>query len=347
MSEGDGVCDRPLLDRTRRVLSWDEQTIAQRLHPDFNRYFRFLREEPDAFDRYLEEVRYLARVGHLRGRVLDLAAGFGLSAICLRILGADAVVCVDCVETKIETARKLASLVQEDAVTFHLGDAASVPVSNESIDAVLIKDAASHFRHPADVYAEVARVLKRGGRLTIVDDRNARNRHVQRDTQKLWEMSEEGTAEELATLGMDESFMQMRFEHIASRFPGISVEQATSIARTTRGHTFEMLDEVVPRVLAGESVRNRTDATCINPRNGIVQERLIDPMELTRQLDQLGFRGRLALPYAWDPQVARNSDGSLRSLLRHRLVELLWLSETARGWLIGRIWNFVVVAVKQ
>jgi 2-polyprenyl-3-methyl-5-hydroxy-6-metoxy-1,4-benzoquinol methylase len=138
------VSDPGLLGRMRSVFSLDEETVSRDLHPDFNRYFRPVLRSPGAFDQYVADVRYLKAIGRLTGRVLDLAAGFGVTALCLRALGVASVSCLDLVETKTSTARKLVALAQATDVDIRHGDATTIPFDNDTFDAVLIKDAASH-----------------------------------------------------------------------------------------------------------------------------------------------------------------------------------------------------------
>jgi len=101
-----------------------------------------------------------------------------VTAICLRALGIEQITCLDLVETKVSTASKLANLVQSDRISFQLGTATKTSFEDSSFDGVLIKDAASHFSLPSSVYAEVSRILRPGGRLVIIDDRNALNSRI-------------------------------------------------------------------------------------------------------------------------------------------------------------------------
>lgn len=340
--------DSDLIRRLRDVFLLDEATITRQLHPDFNRYFRDLLTNKAAFDTYLEEVRYLASAGHLSGHVLDLAAGFGVTAICLRALGADRVTCLDLIETKVAIARKLAELVRADSCSWLLCDAAAIPLEDHSVDGVLVKDAASHFRYPMKVYAEIARVLRPAGRLVVFDDRNALNRQVTRATQEVWEVSEAGSRDDLARLGLSVSFTQMRRDYIARRFPSLDERQIARIASETRGYTFRMLEYAVPLMIEGGSTDLERDAQCINPENEVVQERLIDPLQLVRQLARVGFEARVLPPASWDPVVWRRRRGTQRGLWSRRLASSMWWP-TQRLWpfLIKRMAHFAVVAVKR
>jgi ubiquinone/menaquinone biosynthesis C-methylase UbiE len=347
VSDTQRIGDLDLLGRVRNLFLRDGDTAAAQLHPDFVRYFKNMFEEPADFDLYVDEVRYLAKVGRFRGQVLDLAAGFGLTAICLRALGVANVSCVDLVEVKVSTARRFAELVKADGCTFQLGDASGIPFADSCFDGVLIKDAASHFQNPAQVYAEVCRVLKPGGRFVLFDDRNALNHQVRLDTRALWERSETGTAAEVASIGMAVSFTQMRQEYILRRFPAIQPDIANAIANQTRGYTFALIDQIVPSFLAGKKTDIQPVAQCINPQNGIVQERLIDPILLTKELSKLGVDASVQPPPIWDPEIWRRRSGDGKGVWVRRFVRMIWPTQKAWPILVKRMGQFVVAGVKR
>ena len=336
-----------LLNRLRSIFSLEESTIARLLDPDFSRYFRHMLNNPAAFDTYFEEIEYIARIGALAGHVLDLAAGFGVTAICLRSLGIERITCMDLVETKVNSARKLGKLVQADGITFTRGNALNTSFDENSFDGVLIKDAASHFSHPSSVYAEVARILRPRGRLLILDDRNALNSSVRFATQQMWETSETGSREELARLGMKKSFTQMRLEYLMRRFPDLDSLTVNTLANRTRGHTYDMLDRVVNAIREGKRVEAEPFATCVNPENEIAQEQLIDPLKLAQQLGQCGFSARVDPTMQWDPESWKRMGGTWKGVLRRQLIHLIWPSQRIWPNLLRKMTAFIVVAIKR
>jgi len=339
--------DERLLRRIRETLCLDDQILARQLDPDFVRYFRHLLRDSIAIKRYFEEIDYLVQRGGLRGHVLDLAAGFGVTAVSLRMLGVDAATCVDISETKVMTGRKLVQLLQVDRCRFLLADGRQLSFANESFDGVLIKDAVSHFNDPLRIWAEVARVLKPGGRLVVFDDRNARNPHVAAATRKIWEMSETGSAKELQSLGLNSSFRRMRHEYIARRFPHLEERAIDAIADTTRGCTFEMLDRAVPSMLEGRTLELAPIAPCVNPESGIVQERLVDPLGLMRDLTKVGYRARLVPPLQWDPKTWLQDGGSWKGFWARTAVRMIWPTRALRPMLLQRMDHFLVAGLKR
>ena len=341
------VCNQDLLNRLRSIFLLEESTIAEKLDPDFNRYFRNMLDNPAAFDFYFEEIKYIARVGALSGHVLDLAAGFGLTAICLRALGVEQITCLDLVETKVSTARKLGNLVQSDRMSFQLGTAIKTSFEDNSFDGVLIKDAVSHFSRPSSVYAEVLRVLRPGGHLVIMDDRNALNSRIRSATQKIWETSETGSPEELAQFGMPKGFKQMRLEYLMRRFPEMDSSTASALADQTRGYTYNMLDQVVLSIHEGKRIEMELFATCVNPETEIAQEQLVNPLKLAHLLSQNGFSARVDPTMEWDPEVWRQIGGTWKGVLRRQLIHLLWPIQKMWPNLINKMPYFIVVAIKN
>jgi SAM-dependent methyltransferase len=215
------------------------------------------------------------------------------------------------------------------------------------VDGVLIKDAASHFRHPEQVYAEVSRVLKPGGRMILSDDRNALNASVRAATEQLWEVTETGSPGEVAKLGLRVCYTQMRRDYIGQRFPSLDTAQADWIARRTRGYTYVMLETAVPRLLEDQAMTLAPAARCINPENEIVQERLLDPVELCREVGRHGLDAHMLPPSAWDPGTAKRRGSRWRGRWRRRLAQVLWSAGIARRRLITRTADFLIVATKR
>lgn len=120
----------------------------------------------------LDLTRRLARSLELRPgqRVLDVASGPGATAF---LLASEFGVEVDAVDLGPETvARANATAAAEgvaDRVRFHLGDAERLPLPDESVDAVVCECAFCTFPDKATAAAEMARVLRPGGKVGITD----------------------------------------------------------------------------------------------------------------------------------------------------------------------------------
>lgn len=284
-------------DRLAGVFSLGRAEVAQVLHPDFLRYFRDFFAGKD-FTSYFSEMADVMSETEWVGSVLDLGCGFGVSSICLRILGAVSVIGCDFSPVKVDTATKLAKLVDIDGVSFSRGTAEDLSFPDQTFDGVLIKDTVSHLRHDTRCYAEVFRVLKPGGTLLIVDDRNILNHFVRWRTRRVWRISEFGSVKQLAEFGMDRSFTEMRKTYIQKQFPELDAKTSDRLARLSRGYLNSQLSGFVQNHRSGEDLPVPF-AKCVNPENAVLQERLIDPFELVGQLSEVGFRADIVLPSKW------------------------------------------------
>ena len=105
-----------------------------------------------------------------RTRVLDVAAGRGVSAITLATRFGCEVVGIDYSQRNIQAAKRDASargLLQK--VAFHCGDAERLPFADASFDAVICECALCTFPNKPSAVSEMARVLRVGGQVGLSD----------------------------------------------------------------------------------------------------------------------------------------------------------------------------------
>ncbi|MFK7961880.1 MAG: ArsR/SmtB family transcription factor [Phycisphaerales bacterium] len=98
--------------------------------------------------------------------VADLGCGTGDAARLLAPL-VDKVIAVDREPAMLEAARK--RLSDLDNVEYRTGELLSLPIDDGALDAAVISLVLHHVEEPADVCREIARCLRPGGRLLIVD----------------------------------------------------------------------------------------------------------------------------------------------------------------------------------
>lgn len=101
--------------------------------------------------------------------ILDVATAAGHTALALAQRGAHALG-LDLTPEMLDVARRLARERGLTNVEFGLGDAEALPVEDNSFDRVTCRIALHHFPNPAQATREMARVLKPGGRLVLVDN---------------------------------------------------------------------------------------------------------------------------------------------------------------------------------
>ena len=102
-------------------------------------------------------------------RALDVATAAGHTALALAQRGAR-VLGLDLTPEMLDVARRLAAERGLTDVEFGLGDAETLPLDDRSFDRVVCRIALHHFPNPAQATREMARVLKPGGRLVLVDN---------------------------------------------------------------------------------------------------------------------------------------------------------------------------------
>lgn len=111
----------------------------------------------------------LAQAGDVAGlRALDVGAGVGATGLALAARGAR-VVALDLTPAMLEAAR--AQAVERGLADFEtrVGDAAALPFPSESFDVVTCRVCAHHFGRARQAAGEMARVLRPGGKLLLID----------------------------------------------------------------------------------------------------------------------------------------------------------------------------------
>ncbi|MBU0793788.1 MAG: metalloregulator ArsR/SmtB family transcription factor [Alphaproteobacteria bacterium] len=106
--------------------------------------------------------------GHKLGRLLDVGTGTGRMAT-LFAGQAEQVLAIDRSAEMLRLAR--GKLPQEiaDRVHFLAGDFNALPIENEAADTAILHQVLHYAQAPERVIAEIARTLRHGGRLLIVD----------------------------------------------------------------------------------------------------------------------------------------------------------------------------------
>jgi ubiquinone/menaquinone biosynthesis C-methylase UbiE len=118
-----------------------------------------------------DDLRRLVELAGLRGdeRVLDVATGGGHTALAFAPHVRE-VVASDLTAPMLAAAEKFIRGQGAANVSFERADAEDLPFADASFDIVTARIAPHHFPHPQRFIAEVARVLRAGGRFLLDDN---------------------------------------------------------------------------------------------------------------------------------------------------------------------------------
>jgi ArsR family transcriptional regulator len=153
----------------------DSASLARALEARADRsrsFFDAVGPEWDAlrkvFDDDVLRARAITRLVDPGQTVADIGTGTGVLAIELARLGLR-VIAVDASSRMLDAARAKMDAEGIENVELREGDATDLPIANEETDAALAHMVLQYLPTPADAVREMARVVRRGGRVVIVD----------------------------------------------------------------------------------------------------------------------------------------------------------------------------------
>ncbi len=121
------------------------------------------------FDDDAQRARALSRLVPKGLRVADIGTGTGIFAVELARAGLD-VIAIDHADKMLEAAAANARAAGvADRIEFRRAEAASLPLTDGSVDAVFAHMVLQYVARPVEVLGEMARVLQPGGRAVVVD----------------------------------------------------------------------------------------------------------------------------------------------------------------------------------
>ena len=210
---------QPLLD----LFAQPQHIITSRFSPYFYTYFLAFFANRNRMLRKVKEMETLLERTNVSAgnKIVDVGCGFGLEAIVLAFLvpqGAT-VVGIDHNEEKIRLATRLADEVGAKNIKFQLQNGAELN-ENAWADIVLCRDVVSHVYDLNDFLESVGRMLRTGGVLYIMDDRNALSPITVFRTRRLQKHADRGVPdpERLRENDAPLNFFDLRRKLIAEHF---------------------------------------------------------------------------------------------------------------------------------
>ena len=251
--------------------------------------------EIDRFVRYALDLLAVADRPLTGQRILDAGCGYGLLLVICGFEGAEAMEGIDIDARAVGFANEYKRLLPSDIagrLEIQTGDVMRLPFPDASFDVVTSVEAISHYLDVSQGVVEIARVLKPGGALVISDGNNGRNRRYARMIRELWIAAEEGPGDRV--IGphiVGTPYRQRRAELIRELSPDLTDDQVSQLAIATAGYVrSEIRDavEVYGRSGALPPAKRQDGGPPVDP-DGATHERLFDPYELRRTLQQHGF----------------------------------------------------------
>jgi ubiquinone/menaquinone biosynthesis C-methylase UbiE len=251
---------------------------------------------------FMWHMRQICALGNLRNkRVLDVGCGFGWQALAISMIGNNTVIANDILPSMIDGANDCVKKLREKGVRFDvtplLGDICNLSLEPNSLDAIYSLEAVEHVHDIGQMFDSCARLLKKNGRLIVVNDCNVLSRSVKNDCQKMWLHREESWewARYLKSIrplehGEARPFSVMRREIIENVRPELNESSVQAIAKATAGLLKADIEKIAVDYHDGYPLPEVPKLDwCRNPLTGEFAERLLDPFEMAEMLESRNF----------------------------------------------------------
>ena len=309
-------------------------------NPDFNDY----RDDFNATDeRFQWLVYHLAELGQFHnGRILDIGCGFGWDAAALSLAANTTVVANDIrremtsvVEQRSAAIRNSGADIKIETLTC---DVCQIDLPPSSFDGIISDEAIEHI-HDLDALFKVCfRLLKPGRRAIFINDSNALNRALVKETEAYWKRrdADPQLIEEIKKTRPIENrdiqpYRLMRQEIIQRANPKLDPASVHRIATATAGMAADEIEPIARTYKPGMNLPTPPRLSwCRNPVTKEYCERLLDPFEVAEQLVANGFSAKVRHGFRKWPLNMLNGIG------------LRWLNEA----LFNYRPFFIVVAIK-
>jgi SAM-dependent methyltransferase len=254
-------------------------------------YYGDLPAQVERFDRYCRDNYALAGGIPVGREVLEVGCGMGIGLVHLACYGAEAHG-VEIIGWQVDLIDTYKELLGDLFGHIHAreGSADDLPHADEAFDLLLSVEAISHYRDYYSFLGEARRVLRPGGVLLISDGNNALNPWTRRRNRRIWDEHERPDFD--ADSAFPYYFVRVREQIIHKHFPTLPAHE---FALRTVGMVEDEILQACESYLAGGAHPQsyyRGELT-VHPKNGMVMERLLNPLQLAREMRGYGFATRV------------------------------------------------------
>ena len=138
------------------------------------------------FNDDVHRARAMTRLIAPRLRVADIGTGTGILARELVATGVE-VIAVDRSDRMLEAARRGTTGDAAARIEFRLGEANQLPLAADEVDAAMAHMVLHYVASPGEVLQEMARVVKPGGRVIVVDFVQHEHEWMKKELGVLWQ----------------------------------------------------------------------------------------------------------------------------------------------------------------
>lgn len=231
----------PTAERDDTLL---RRTLAARRSTSGRDFFDQVGPEWDALRRVfgddLLRARAMTRLVPPGLRVADVGTGTGILALELAALGLD-VVGIDRSEAMLERARTKWQAMQDAGpgrVRFEVADAHALPLDDASVDAALAHMVLHSLEDPARAVREMARIVRPGGQVILIDFVAHEHRWMEHELGLLWMGFDADQVREWAAgAGLEDLRLEIHESDAKRDLPASFVAAARKRARETRRPT--------------------------------------------------------------------------------------------------------------
>lgn len=340
------------------TVNFDEQFIRS-AYAKINDLSNSMPDLPDQFvklsewfqkdELWREYLALLLMAPPLNGcSVVDFGCKYGHTFPIFQALGAANVIGVDVEDEYLRVGNRVFAEIGFPCRLVK-SDEGYLPIESETVDFVLVNEVISHINptYLDTVYAEIARILKVGGKVLISDGNNRASASCVADLQSLyaaWEKGPPGANTGRDTV--DEPFREARRDRIAKLYPDMAANEVEYLAENTSGFFGERLEIELEKYISknGWVARPYRRGSCpTNPNaGGVVMERALHPVQVELGLAEHGIAAQQLFSYA------TTQSRSLRYTLAVAFYNLRLVAAKifAPHKLYGRTWALYVLGTK-